>query len=130
MIRLTAGIIGNNEPNEDGLRGVIVNTAGLEGFQKPKHRAIVAAVHGSIVGMMNPIASDLGHRGIRIVTIIPGFNDTSSPAMKELLKNEYVLGTKKFGQPEEFAHMVQTIVLNPYINATTIDLSGGVSRLL
>lgn len=44
---------------------------------------------------------------------------------EEALTSECILAPNRMGHPEEFAHIVQTIVTNPYINATTIDLSAG-----
>lgn len=130
MARLSAGLIGDNSPDQNGLRGLIVNTASLEGIQSVNDHPAVAAAYGAIIGMLKPISSDLCQQGIRVVTIVPGFEDTSSPEMKALLSNDYVLTTKQFREPDEFAHVVQTIISNPYINSTTIDLSGGVSQIL
>lgn len=59
VIRLVAGIMGENQPNEDGQRGVIVNTASVAAFEGQMGQAAYSASKGAIVGMTLPIARDL-----------------------------------------------------------------------
>lgn len=132
VIRLTAGLIGEKEPDESGLRGVIINTAGTEAFRGTFGQAAIAAASGAIHSMTIPLAVDFGSHGIRVVTIAPGLiqtplinflpQDTSDHIM-----NECIIAPNRYGDPDEFAHLVQSIVSNPYINATTIELSGGLN---
>lgn len=72
MIRLSVGLIGKNEPNEDGQRGVIINTASVAAYDGQMGQAAYSASKGAIVGMTLPIARDLSTQGIRCVTIAPG----------------------------------------------------------
>jgi 3-hydroxyacyl-CoA dehydrogenase/3-hydroxy-2-methylbutyryl-CoA dehydrogenase len=72
VIRLSVGLIGDNEPNEDGERGVIVNTASVAAFDGQVGQAAYSASKGAIVGMTLPIARDLSEQGIRVCTIAPG----------------------------------------------------------
>ena len=72
MIRLSVGLIGENEPNEDGERGVIINTASVAAFDGQVGQAAYSASKGAIVGMTLPIARDLAEQGIRVCTIAPG----------------------------------------------------------
>lgn len=131
VTRLAAGLIGKNEPDENGLRGVVVNTSGTEAFQGTLGQTSIAAASGAIHSMTRPLAVDFGERGIRVVTIAPGFiktplNDYIPSETAEHLYTECVILPKRFGDADEFAHVVQSIVANPYINATTIELSGGI----
>ncbi|VDN13044.1 unnamed protein product [Dibothriocephalus latus] len=71
-IRLAALHMTENEPDEDGQRGVIVNTASVAAFDGQVGQAAYAASKGAIVGMTLPIARDLSRHGIRVVTIAPG----------------------------------------------------------
>ncbi len=71
-IRLTAAHMAKNEPNEDGERGVIVNTASVAAFDGQIGQAAYSASKGGIVGMTLPIARDLAELGIRVCTIAPG----------------------------------------------------------
>jgi 3-hydroxyacyl-CoA dehydrogenase/3-hydroxy-2-methylbutyryl-CoA dehydrogenase len=72
VIRLAAGSIGENEPNEDGERGIIINTASVAAFDGQMGQAAYSASKGAIVGMTLPIARDLAEQGIRVCTIAPG----------------------------------------------------------
>lgn len=130
VTRLTVELINKNEPDEDGLRGVIINTGGVEAYHGTMGQSTIAAASGAIHSMTRPLAADFSTQGIRVVSIAPGFvktplldyipNDTT-----EAIATECIKAPKRFGDPDEFAHLVQSIVANPYINATTIELSGG-----
>lgn len=69
---MALGLIGVNQPDEHGQRGVIVNTASVAAFDGQMGQAAYSASKGAIVGMTLPIARDLSSQGIRVVTIAPG----------------------------------------------------------
>uniref|UniRef100_A0A8C3SI76 Hydroxysteroid 17-beta dehydrogenase 10 n=1 Tax=Chelydra serpentina TaxID=8475 RepID=A0A8C3SI76_CHESE len=81
VIRLSAGEMGKNDPDSDGHRGVIVNTASVAAFEGQVGQAAYSASKGGIVGMTLPIARDLAPMGIRVVTIAPGTNSSVAPVM-------------------------------------------------
>lgn len=72
MIRLAAEEMATNQPNEEGERGTIVNTASVAAFEGQMGQAAYSASKGAIVGMTLPIARDLSRHGIRVNTIAPG----------------------------------------------------------
>ena len=72
VIRLAAARMVDNEPDEEGQRGAIVNTASLAAFEGQIGQAAYSASKGGIVGMTLPIARDLARHGIRCCTIAPG----------------------------------------------------------
>lgn len=72
MIRLAVGLIGENEPDADGQRGVVINTSSVAAFDGQMGQAAYSASKGAIVGMTLPIARDLANQGIRCCTIAPG----------------------------------------------------------
>ncbi len=76
VIRLSVGLMGANDPDDDNQRGVIVNTASVAAFDGQMGQAAYSASKGAIVGMTLPIARDLATQGIRVVTIAPGLFDT------------------------------------------------------
>ncbi len=76
MIRLCAQSMSENEPNADGQRGVIVNTASVAAYDGQRGQAAYSASKGAIVGMTLPIARDLASLGIRVNTIAPGTHFT------------------------------------------------------
>ena len=75
-----------------------------------------------------PIARDLKDLGIRCNTICPGvfraglFYQLTS-TMQENLAND-VPNPRRLGYPEEFASLVEHLILNNYINGETIRIDG------
>lgn len=62
-IRLSAGLMVENQPNADGQRGVIVNTASVAAYDGQIGQAAYSASKGAVVGMTLPIARDLCRDG-------------------------------------------------------------------
>ncbi|CDS40332.1 3 hydroxyacyl coenzyme A dehydrogenase type 2 [Echinococcus multilocularis] len=129
VIRLTALSMAQNEPDEDGERGVIINTASVSAFEGQVGQVAYAASKAAIVGMTLPVARDLSRHGIRCVTIAPGIFDTGTAiartpkgALHHLVKS--VPFPNRPGRPEEFAHLVRCIIENSMLNGTTIRLDG------
>jgi NAD(P)-dependent dehydrogenase (short-subunit alcohol dehydrogenase family) len=78
--------------------------------------------------MSLPLARDLAPVGIRVCAIAPGTMGTplmqSAPeALKEKLV-ESIIFPKRMGEPDEFALLVESIVVNPYLNGENIRLDG------
>ncbi|GAB4268220.1 MAG: 3-hydroxyacyl-CoA dehydrogenase [Deferrisomatales bacterium] len=128
VIRLATPKLQANDPNEDGERGVIVNTASVAAFEGQIGQAAYSASKGGIVGMTLPIARELAESGIRVVSIAPGLFETPMfdilpPAAKEHLA-QMTPFPKRLGRPAEFARMVETIVELPMLNGSTVRLDG------
>jgi len=107
MIRLAAVAMSKNDPNAEGERGVVVNTASVAAFDGQIGQAAYSASKGGIVGMTLPIARDLSRDGIRVVTIAPGLFLTPMmqglpPAAQESLGKQ-VPFPPRLGRPAEFA---------------------------
>ncbi|XP_067635187.1 3-hydroxyacyl-CoA dehydrogenase type-2 [Eurosta solidaginis] len=128
VIRLAAGLMGTNEPNKDGQRGVIVNTASVAAYDGQIGQAAYSASKAAVVGMTLPIARDLSTQGIRVCTIAPGlFNTPMLQALPEKVRTflaKSIPFPQRLGEPSEFAHMVQAIYENPLMNGETIRLDG------
>ncbi len=128
VLRLAATAMSENEPGDDGERGVCVNTASIAAFDGQIGQVAYAASKGGIVGMTLPAARDLAGRGIRVVTIAPGLFDT--PLLAALPEDaRAALGAgvpfpQRLGAPEEYAQLAQQIVENPMLNGETIRLDG------
>jgi NAD(P)-dependent dehydrogenase (short-subunit alcohol dehydrogenase family) len=116
--------------NEDGGRGVIINTASIAAYEGQIGQAAYSASKGGIVGMTLPIARDLSTLGIRVNTIVPGlihtplFDALPPDAIQSLSKS--VLYPQRLGRPEEIAHLSQYIVENDYTNGECIRMDGGI----
>lgn len=128
MIRLSVGLIGKNEPDANGQRGVVINTASVAAFEGQMGQAAYSASKGAVVGMTLPIARDLASQGIRVVTIAPGLFRTplleSLPEKVIAFLERSVPFPSRLGNPSEFAQLVQSIIENPMINGETIRLDG------
>ena len=62
----------NNQPDEGGERGVIINTASVAAFEGQIGQPAYSASKGAVVGMTLPIARELARHGIRVNTVAPG----------------------------------------------------------
>jgi 3-hydroxyacyl-CoA dehydrogenase / 3-hydroxy-2-methylbutyryl-CoA dehydrogenase len=133
VIRLSAGLIGENEPNKDNQRGVIINTASVAAYDGQIGQAAYSASKAGIVGMTLPIARDLSTQGIRICTIAPGlFNTPMLQALPEKVRAflaKTVPFPQRLGEPSEYAHLVETIVDNPMLNGEVIRLDGALRMM-
>uniref|UniRef100_A0A3Q0R181 3-hydroxyacyl-CoA dehydrogenase type-2 n=1 Tax=Amphilophus citrinellus TaxID=61819 RepID=A0A3Q0R181_AMPCI len=130
VIRLAAGEMGKNEPDADGHRGCIINTASVAAFDGQVGQAAYSASKGGIVGMTLPIARDLAPMGIRVITIAPGLFSTpllaSLPEKVRAFLARQVPFPPRLGDPAEFAHLVTCLVENPMINGEVIRLDGAI----
>lgn len=131
VVRLAAEAMASNEEiDEDGCRGVIINTASVAAFDGQIGQAAYSASKAGVAGMTLPIARDLGPLGIRVNTIAPGVFDT--PMMQGMSEEvrapleAIVQFPKRLGLPEEFARLALHIVDNNYLNGETIRLDGGI----
>ncbi len=130
MIRIAAAAMAGNAPDEEGERGVVVNTASVAAFDGQIGQAAYSASKGGIVGMTLPIARDLSRDGIRVVTIAPGLFLT--PLLAGMPKEvQDSLGRQvpfppRLGRPGEYARMVAHIFANTMLNGETIRLDGAI----
>ncbi|MCF8028833.1 MAG: 3-hydroxyacyl-CoA dehydrogenase [Desulfobacteraceae bacterium] len=126
VTRLAAARMMENTPNDEGERGVVINTASVAAFEGQVGQAAYAASKAGIVGMTLPMAREFADTGIRVVTIAPGLFDTPMFAAlpekaRESLQQQLPFPSR-FGRPEEFAMMVRSILGNPVLNGETIRL--------
>lgn len=130
VLRLAAVAMADNEPNEDGECGVIINTASVAAFDGQIGQAAYSASKGGVVGMTLPIARDLARMGIRINTIAPGIFDTPLMGMApDAVRNPLIEMTqfpKRLGIPSEYAALAKHMVENPFLNGETIRLDGAI----
>ena len=128
MLRLAAVAIAQGEPNAEGERGVIVNTASIAAFDGQIGQAAYAASKGGIVGMTLPIARELARSGIRVVTIAPGIFETPMllglPQEVQDSLGKTVPFPPRMGKPAEYAALCRHIIENPMLNGEVIRLDG------
>jgi NAD(P)-dependent dehydrogenase (short-subunit alcohol dehydrogenase family) len=128
VVRLVAAAMGANEPDRDGQRGVIVNTASIAGMEGQSGQVAYAAAKAAILGMTLPLARDLAPLGVRVCAIAPG--TMATPVMVRVMDRldedptKGIVFPERMGHPEEFAVLVDSIVSNPYLNGENIRLDG------
>ncbi|VVE78559.1 SDR family NAD(P)-dependent oxidoreductase [Pandoraea sputorum] len=130
MIRLAATAMSQEEPNGEGERGVIVNTASVAAYDGQMGQAAYAASKGGVASLTLPVARDLSRSGIRVMTIAPGIFETpmmlAMPAEVQASLGQMVPFPPRLGRPAEYAMLVEQIVRNPMLNGEVIRLDGAI----
>jgi 3-hydroxyacyl-CoA dehydrogenase/3-hydroxy-2-methylbutyryl-CoA dehydrogenase len=129
VVRLALEQMVKNEPNGEGEKGVIINTASVAAFDGQVGQPAYSASKAGVVGMTLPLARECGEYGIRVMTIAPGIFETPMMAgfpekVREALGKMPVF-PQRLGRPAEFAELVQHIIENPMLNGEVIRLDGG-----
>lgn len=125
-----AGMAGLEVLDEDGLRGVIINTASVAAFDGQVGQVSYSASKGGVTGMTLPMARDLAEIGVRVCTIAPGIFETplmagaTGPVLEGLLRSANF--PKRLGKPEEFGSLARQICENDMLNGEVIRLDGGI----
>lgn len=130
VIRLAAAAMNESEPDDDGQRGVIINTASVAAFEGQIGQAAYSASKGGVVGMTLPIARELARFGVRVVAIAPGIFETPMMAglpeeVRQSLADQ-VPFPSRLGHPHEYAALAQHIIENPMLNGDVIRLDGAI----
>ena len=127
-IRLSAELMSKNIPDEDGCRGVIINTSSIAAMDGQIGQAAYAASKGAVLSMTLPIARDLSSFGIRVCCIAPGLFLTPMleglPEQVRIDLASTVPFPKRLGNPNEYAQLVQSIIENNMLNGEVIRLDG------
>ena len=128
VMRLAAAAMMALEPDAEGARGVIVNTASVAAFDGQIGQSAYAASKGGIAALTLPAAREFARHGIRVVTIAPGIFETPMlrglPEAAQQALAAAVPFPKRLGRPEEYALLVRQILDNPMLNGETIRLDG------
>jgi NAD(P)-dependent dehydrogenase (short-subunit alcohol dehydrogenase family) len=125
-----AAIMNENEPNEDGERGVIISTASIAAFEGQIGQAAYSASKGGVHAMMLPIAREFAAFGIRVNTIAPGIMLTPMMSgMPQEIQDSLAAQVpfpQRLGKPEEYANTVAYIYETTYVNSETIRCDGAI----
>lgn len=130
VARLAAAAMAKLPAQEDGERGVIINTASIAAFDGQVGQASYSASKAGVVGMALPLARELARHGIRVMSIAPGV--IATPMMQgipEEARQALEAGVpfpKRLGKPEEFARLVEHIITNSYLNGEVIRMDGAI----
>jgi NAD(P)-dependent dehydrogenase (short-subunit alcohol dehydrogenase family) len=128
VLSIAAAVIAATEPDGDGQRGVIINTASVAAYDGQIGQAVYAASKAGIAGLTLPVARDLSSIGIRVLTIAPGIVDTP---MMATISEEYRAGLaasvpfpRRLCRPEEYAQLALMLLDHDYLNGETIRMDG------
>lgn len=128
MLRLVADAVSKQPADDEGRRGVIVNTASIAAFDGQIGQAAYAASKAGVAGLTLPVARELARSGIRCVTIAPGIFATPMMAgMPQEVQDSLGAGVpfpSRLGRPEEFAALVAHVIENDMLNGEVIRLDG------
>ncbi|MEO5708991.1 MAG: SDR family NAD(P)-dependent oxidoreductase [Nocardioidaceae bacterium] len=128
VLALAAEAIAQTEPDAEGQRGVIVNTASIAAYDGQVGQAAYASSKGGIVGLTLPAARDLAQHGIRVCSIAPGIVETP---MLATVSDEFRAGLaagvpfpQRLARPEEYASLALAIIDHDYLNGEVIRMDG------
>jgi NAD(P)-dependent dehydrogenase (short-subunit alcohol dehydrogenase family) len=130
VMHLAAAAMAENQPDAEGERGVIINTASVAAFDGQIGQAAYSASKGGIVSMTLPIARELARYGIRVMAIAPGIFDTpllqNLPESARISLGQQIPFPPRLGRPAEYAALAKHIVENTMLNGEVIRLDGGI----
>ncbi|WP_309057487.1 SDR family NAD(P)-dependent oxidoreductase [Streptomyces sp.] len=129
VLALAAERIAATDPvDDDGQRGLVVNTASVAAFEGQVGQAAYAASKGGVHSLGITAARDLASAGIRVNTIAPGVIETPMlAAVGEEFRAALAAGVpfpRRLGRPGEFAQLVAAFLDNDYLNGTTVRMDG------
>ncbi|MDQ3733842.1 MAG: SDR family oxidoreductase [Actinomycetota bacterium] len=126
VLRLVAAAMAGNDPDEQGERGAIVNTASIAAFDGQIGQIAYAASKAGVVGMTLPAARDLSSIGVRVNTIAPGIIDTPMLAgLPDDTRAALAAGVpfpKRLGTPGDYANLAVFLLEHPYLNGETVRM--------
>ena len=127
--RLAAARMADNEPNDDGERGVMINTASIAAFEGQIGQVAYTAAKAGIAGMCLTMARDLGSLGIRVNAIAPslfatGITEGIPDDFADALTRDAAF-PRRLGKPDEYARLAVAIIENPMLNGGCIRLDAG-----
>ena len=127
--RLIAAKMSENEPNEEGERGCIINTASIAAFEGQIGQVAYSAAKAGIAGMTFVMARDLGSMGIRSNAIAPSLFETG---LTSGIPDEFALALtkdaafpKRMGKPVHYAIQAIAIYENAMMNGGTVRVDAG-----
>jgi len=128
VLAVASEAIAATAADENGQRGVIINTASIAAYDGQVGQAAYSSSKGGIVGLTLPAARDLAQYGIRVCTIAPGIVETP---MLATVSDEFRAGLAagipfppRLARPDEYAQLALAIIDHDYLNGETIRMDG------
>jgi 3-oxoacyl-[acyl-carrier protein] reductase len=113
-------------------RGAIINVSSISGLVGVAGQTNYAASKGAIISFSRALAAEVGAKGIRVNTVVPGFIETDMTArIPRDIKRRNLdrIPLKRFGQPDEVAGAVLFLAsdIASYIMGQTLVIDGGLT---
>jgi 3-oxoacyl-[acyl-carrier protein] reductase len=113
-------------------QGVIVNIASIAGLVGVAGQTNYCASKGALLAFSRALAAELGAKGIRVNTVVPGFIETDMTAKVPRAIRERNLERillRRFGKPSEVAAATTFLASDEasYISGQTIVVDGGLT---
>jgi NAD(P)-dependent dehydrogenase (short-subunit alcohol dehydrogenase family) len=130
LAKCAAGMASLAPISEDGLRGVMINTASVAAEDGQVGQAAYGASKGGVKSLTLPVARDLAREGIRVCTILPGLFHTplfdTLPEEARASLAAQVPFPSRLGKPSEYAQLALHIMENDMLNGENIRLDGAI----
>ena len=138
VTRLAAAAINKSEPQVDGERGLVINTASIAGFEGTIGQVAYSAAKGGVIAFTKSIARENARYGITANAIAPG------PIRTPMLEQAVAKGgdkilhamtdatlLRRLGEPEEIAAAVAFLASEQagYITGETLNINGGMNMV-
>jgi len=128
-IRLAAADMMRLDPDEEGSRGVIINTSSIAATEGTEYISAYTASKGGIHSLTLSLAREFGDLGIRVLGISPAgvqtpMMDQAPPEMQQAILRSMPF-PKRFADPSQFAKLVLHLCENSFLNATVIRFDAG-----
>lgn len=113
--------------------GRVVNIASTEGLGATAPMAPYTASKHAVVGLTKSLAVELGPKGVTVNCVCPGpINTGMTASIKDEHKQIYArrrTALRRYGEPEEVAHMIYSLVLPAasYTTGAVLTVDGGLS---
>jgi NAD(P)-dependent dehydrogenase (short-subunit alcohol dehydrogenase family) len=111
----------------------LVNVSSVCGTNPVANFSVYCAAKYAVIGFSKSVALEVGHRGIRVNVVAPGYTDTptnvsvrsGAEAMQRTAEN---VGMKRMGKPDEIADAVLFLFSeqSSYMNGAVVDVDGGI----
>ncbi|HEV3358274.1 MAG TPA: SDR family oxidoreductase [Pseudonocardiaceae bacterium] len=123
-----------DELGDGGAIALVLSTSVREPLD---HLAISNGLRPGLAGVAKTLSNELGPRGIRVVSLLPGSimtgrNATIYADPAALAKRTESVALRRIGEPDEFGR-VAAFVLSPaasYLTGTVISVDGGATKAL
>lgn len=113
-------------------QGRIINIASVAGLMGNFGQSNYAAAKAGVVGLTKTLAREMASRQLTVNVVAPGFIQTRmTDKLSEQVKESALtmIPLKRFGQPEDIAHMVSFLASDKaqYITGQTFVVDGGMT---